>query len=669
MVVMVVFIILYLVVFQLHYTTKLEERLSRARSADALGSAAIRSIMFYIMELLAEDYQKGTQSSSSTASGATSGTGAGGTPTVAGGGTPAGGASAAKTAGPASSAGTDPTTAGASATGSPTWTDYLNKDLFLANEKNLNDTTVKIRIRDNERCFDLNRLWDYPPSEAETVSETNQDQADAAARQAAGNRGLSDVAKADPTGQVSKALSGGKSTGSKSTASSGSKSTSGARTTPGTAGAAASQTADEQASVVEFVPPSPEKRADTVKMLSNAIEYMYGFNTTYGFSEEYKAMPPNAAMLAEAIERYCFERRSQNFQNYIHLTSELLNVLAMMGVEPELARKVYYGPEPVVLPGEDYFDATGEFRYNRDDYGDLVGEYVNAEDLTADREAMQSQLAELQGMFGQYQDFSSLGFGRMGNPMTQGMKEYSEVEDEKGNVSLKVPPEPLGLKDIFTTFSTGKININTASAPVLYSLLFLIIDTEPDGKGWAETIAGNIQKYRDTYQSEYDDTDPIQSEQKTSSAGAPHLTPSADGTKSPGGPRKSQTGAAGPSNLTSLSPEELAAAAQSGGRSDYQTNYFTNLQQLKLIDGEDGTKDDYLTDKNASTSVELAKKSPLDKVIHDYQQMMVFGSTYFTATLKAKTKDSSAVKTGYLTILRDIPQKRMEVIQWKELQR
>jgi len=84
MVVMVVFIILYLVVFQLHYSTRLEEKISRARSSDSLGASAIRSVSFSVLSLILEDL-----SNSGDASGGGGGA-AGGLPDQGGGGRTAG---------------------------------------------------------------------------------------------------------------------------------------------------------------------------------------------------------------------------------------------------------------------------------------------------------------------------------------------------------------------------------------------------------------------------------------------------------------------------------------------------------------------------------------------------------------------------------------------------
>ncbi len=643
MVVMVVFIILYLVVFQLHYTTRLEEKLSKARSADAQGSAAIRSVSYYILQLLAEDYQQGNQQNTTQARGTS--------PMMVGdsridridtgkksstSGSPGGKV--------VSSAGSAPSRVPAPGAGGGTSKyDYLHKNIFLPNNQTLNRTTVKIVLEDNERKFDLNRIWDYAPSQAETLSEVNEEQEKKADESEDEKKMLELLDLADPSKKSSRALK-------KSKQMRGSK--------EGEAGAETE--AEEEMMVPEWEPPDALRRQETVAMLGRAIDLMYRYNTEYGL--DYRVMPPEPQVLADAIERYAFDRRSQQQQSYIHLTSELLNVLAMLNASPE----VYYGPVPDIPPGEEFYDRYQEFRYSKDEFGDLVGEYIYSDEMYAEeREIMQEQLSELKSLYGEFANFP--GFGRMGNPMTRNMKEFTEYEDEFGNIFLAVPPMPIGLKDLFCTYSTGKININTAPMPILYALLPLLIETEPDGEERAEEVARNIVLYRNMYQPAYDETDPTSKEMMSGSSGAPYRKVSdAESSEST---RDLIAGLTNTGDLAGLSPEELAELSDEGS-ANYETNYFTNLSQLKLIDGEEGGPEDYLTDQGtAADTSELARKSPLQKVIHDYKKVMVFGSTYFQAILKSKTEDSPSIKTGYLTIYRDLRKRRLEVVQWKELQK
>ena len=100
---------------------------------------------------------------------------------------------------------------------------------------------------------------------------------------------------------------------------------------------------------------------------------------------------------------------------------------------------------------------------------------------------------------------------------------------------------------------------------------------------------------------------------------------------------------------------------------DYPTNYFTDLRQLVLIDGEDGGSEDLLKEEGVDR-IDADHQSLLQLVTHDLTNT-VFGSTYFTATIKAKTKESPTVRVGSLVIHRDVAKKRMEVLQWKEYER
>ena len=47
---------------------------------------------------------------------------------------------------------------------------------------------------------------------------------------------------------------------------------------------------------------------------------------------------------------------------------------------------------------------------------------------------------------------------------------------------------------------------------------------------------------------------------------------------------------------------------------------------------------------------------------------MCFAGTYFTIELKAKTQTSPLVKSGIMIIKRNVQEKLMEVVLWKELQ-
>ncbi|MBI4606391.1 MAG: hypothetical protein HY721_30870, partial [Planctomycetes bacterium] len=55
LVVMVVFVVLYLVVFQLHFTTKMEEHIAQMRYGELENAVAAQSAAIFILSHLAED--------------------------------------------------------------------------------------------------------------------------------------------------------------------------------------------------------------------------------------------------------------------------------------------------------------------------------------------------------------------------------------------------------------------------------------------------------------------------------------------------------------------------------------------------------------------------------------------------------------------------------------
>src|SRR6185503_17909572 len=125
MVVMVVFIILYLVVFQLHYTTRLEEKISHARSLDSQGAAATRSVAQSVIGLLADDLKNTGGAGGGGGMGAAS---AGPTGEAPGGRAPGEGSDDKKGESQVSSKGGEPTAIPAASTaGGSGWYDYLGE--------------------------------------------------------------------------------------------------------------------------------------------------------------------------------------------------------------------------------------------------------------------------------------------------------------------------------------------------------------------------------------------------------------------------------------------------------------------------------------------------------------------------------------------------------------
>ena len=114
--------------------------------------------------------------------------------------------------------------------------------------------------------------------------------------------------------------------------------------------------------------------------------------------------------------------------------------------------------------------------------------------------------------------------------------------------------------------------------------------------------------------------------------------------------------------------DQFGAADSGAALADVDTNYFTSLEQIELVDGTAGDAEDLLTSDAGVDRVEAEDDPLLQRVLNDYRKVMCFAGTYFTIELKAKSKGSPLVKSGILIIKRDAQNKLMEVILWKELQ-
>lgn len=607
-VVFILVIILYLVVFQLEYTTKMEEELAEVRTTESSISSAVTSVASYTMSLLAEDAQadQGEVQEAGMAGAVPDASGAG----AGAGGAPAGGPGAA--AAPQGAGGATLSQApppgldeeemrqwlaqqGAAAGVAPGQQesgtlDYILENIFLPTSQSINGVEVKILIIDNARAFDLNRLWEYPREQIQSLTEEQRqaefDQAVATIDDL--NRQALENPAEDPT-------------------------------------------LDLNSSRKEWVPPTESQRELVREMLTRAIDLMYRMNAEAGF--QYELQPAAPSMIATFIEDYCYQKRAQPFHNSVAMTSELL-------AHPDVTPEVFYGPNPRILPDEEYFDSTGDFRYTRDEFGDLVGEYllVNPE-YEQYRMEQQQDLEMLQAQYGAYASFPEVG-GLLGNSLTRNMSDLPENYDATG---IAVAPMPIGLRDIFTTVSSGKINLNTAPRPVIYGLLLSLPEEE------AEMVAYNLEAYRHEYQEE-EPEEGIESDSTVKDYGQPRRqVPTEEELED------------------ELEDPELMAGGT--GYQDYETNYFTDLRQIVLIDGQEGGSEDFLTDEDGVDIIDEDYQSPLQLVTHDLQNSITFGSSYFTVRLKIRSQDSPVVKSGELLIHRDTRGGRMEVIQWKEHER
>ena len=219
---------------------------------------------------------------------------------------------------------------------------------------------------------------------------------------------------------------------------------------------------------------------------------------------------------------------------------------------------------------------------------------------------------------------------------------------------------PIGRQDLFTTFSSGKININTASVPVLYALLPSLREGNDEE---AENVALLINDYRFEYQ-EYEEEEAgagVEGAEQTvlKDLGQP---------KRPLPPEEDELG--GELDFNSMVGIDQMGLDGTGSSpmADVETNYFTNLEQIELVDGTTGDADDLLTSDVGVDRVDAEDDPLLQRVLNDYRDVMCFAGTYFTIELKAKTQTSPLVKSGIMIIKRNVQEKLMEVVLWKELQ-
>jgi len=652
MVVMIVFIVLYMVVYHLHFYTKMEEKVAKVRHGDIQSLDTLQSVAQYVMSLLVEDLvaDYNEQAQQQDAGG---GVGGGGPPAAAGpgaggpGGDPGGGDAGGRDAGAGGNFSSIPGAGGAQGGGgtggSAKHIDHLHENIFLPNVQTIADIAVKILLWDNESRFDLNRLFGYAPL-------PDVDGVRAGDGTVIGTDDITDAVLDAPDDAAAE-----QSLREKILARTGSRRAAGAGGADGADGAdGAEETGledvaglEDEAELTEWTPPTEEQRMATVDMLARAIEVVISLNEDNFGADIYEDRYVSE-QVAEEIVNWVIERRSDPVQNRIYHVSELLN---LDYVTPEL----YYGPT-LVVPEDGLETFDGMFLVQRDDYGDLVAEFQYDERYLSDREMEREQLASLQEEYGAFMDFPALG-GLDASALTRGMSSPPQVVNEDGSEEVLDAPLPLGLEDIFTTFSTGKININTAPIPVLYALLPSLSD---GAEGDANHVATMVDAYRQRMQDYVeDDGSGIDTNVATST------------TKNLGQPRRQ------------LPPEEdefyddgfgMDAMLDGGleGESAYQdleTNYFTNLQQIELIDGSDEGPADLLRSDQGIDRVSAEDDSLLQRVINDYSKVMVFGSTYFTVELKAKAEGSPLIKSGLLVVKRDPDKKIMEVILWKELQK
>ncbi|MBN1441427.1 MAG: hypothetical protein JXA90_01910 [Planctomycetes bacterium] len=657
MVVMVVFVILYLVVYHLQYGTSMEKKIAQVRQGESASLDAQFSASQYAMVLLLEDYkqdltesqEKGSSSGAALTSGLQGAQGGARQSQDLSGFLPIqvpGMSGAAAQGGGGGGEGSEPI-------------DYILENLLHPTTQTYGDTEVKVQLVNNEACIDLNRLFEYARAQLAQASGT-------------GLAGLSDVSEEDLVGDVvgagseQEAASNLRSRILSRTALGGTNSRTGRGTgeAAGQDGSGALSASEELAQaglavpgledekeLAEFQVPAEQEILATRQMLERAIHTLFSINEDRGFFYE---EPHSAADIAAEIVDYVLTRRQAPVQNIIYHQSELLNLYTVTS-------ELYYGPQPAIAMGEELDLGTG-FLLRRDEFGDLTAEYLYTHpDLLLQKEDEQLLLEELKERFaglGSFLDFPLPGISSLNaNALTRGMSEPTVDYDETtGEEYVVEPPLPIGLKDIFTAFSSGKININTASVPVLYGLLPSLSEGV---EGEANFVAVMINDYRHRFQEFVEgEEEGVERVATTPDLGQPRRT------------LPTEEELAADEDLYGLDDYDLMSMqGQVSTYADLETNYFTNLRQLELIDGVDGGPDDRLNSDTQVERVSVEQGPLLQRAINDYTPLAVFGGTYFTVELKARTKESPVIKTSYLVLKRDTQNRRIEVVLWKELQK
>ena len=650
MVVMVVFIVLYMMVYHLSFYTIMEGKIARVRHGDLQGQDALYSVAQLVMAQLTEDLvQDITGGNEEQAAGSAPAPGGeGGRGASRGGGGGEAGRFVALQAGQQG---------GAGAAGTPSYYDYLLEAIFNQQQHEIGDVKVKATIIDNERCFDLNRLFDYAPlpPEEDVLSGPGGDlSADDLADIAADSTGNQEQDEKNLTARIRSRVGllnrdddqeGGEEAGDE---------------LENVAGL------EEESELNEFVEPTEFQQEATRQMLARAIEVIVSMNEDWGFLYAYEGGTGSydSERIAGDIVEYVLARRTSPEQNRIYHINELLNI-------PSITRELYYGPQLVDLPEEGLETDTG-FLLQEDEFGDVSSTFIYSDEMQMERDEQSSYISEqmelMQESYGsalplgllsqQASQFAGTFGALQANPLTSGMTGPAQVFDDEGNEYIEQPQKPIGLKEIFTSFSSGKINLNTAPVAVLYALLPSLTEGNDEE---AESVALGINDYRYEFQ-DWEEEEGVDTEE----VGAAPV-------KNLGQPRRplppeDEEFTEG-FDLESMVGLDQSGAADSGAAlADVDTNYFTSLEQIELVDGTEGDVDDLLTSDAGIDRVDAEDDPLLQRVLNDYRKVMCFAGTYFTIELKAKSKGSPLVKSGILIIKRDAQNKLMEVILWKELQ-
>ncbi len=337
----------------------------------------------------------------------------------------------------------------------------------------------------------------------------------------------------------------------------------------------------EQEDLPEFEFPSEERIEKTVIMLAKLVEAVIDTNQLNGY-DYYEV--PNPDTVADAIVNWVLQR----FED-----EETRQIWSLQGIEQldVISYELMHGP---ALPEDEL-------------------EELEEEELYADDE------------------FYS-GFDEFGAGIYEG---FEENEDATGLIPI---PEPLGLSDVLTCFSSGRINLNTARREVLIALLVNVSDFEA-----AWEIANEIDVHLNTYlDAQTDDSSPGTS------------APSPGGTSQDAENALSQFGI--DSSVLGGSAGSSGAGGDESGLDEEEEqvdfNVFTDFPQVIAVNEEWNSNDILIDDQRIA-----------DHLQTDLQPVSTFKSRYFTARLKG-VKEKQELE-GELVLVRY--NDRIQVLSWKSL--
>ena len=310
MVVMVVFIVLYMMVYHLSFYTVMEEKIAHVRHGDIQGQDALYSVAQLVMAQLTEDivqdYSGGAEDPAASGPAAGAGAEAGGAARGGGGGDE--GRFVALQTGQQGGVGVE---------GGSQNFDYLMEAIFNSQQHEVGEVKVKVTITDNERRFDLNRLFEYAPLPAEedaltgpggalSGEELAEMAAGTSADTARGQQSLGDkirsrvglINRNDDSEEDGEAVN----------------------ELEGVVGL------EDEAELTEFVEPTPQQEEATILMRGRAIEGSLSLNEDRDFfyRDNY-----TSDRLARDIVDYVIARRTSIEQNRIYHTTELLNITSI----------------------------------------------------------------------------------------------------------------------------------------------------------------------------------------------------------------------------------------------------------------------------------------------------------------------------------------------------